>query len=360
MTRFKERYSSIGGFIEDFQRDVRNIALCSSSFSGKGGASRVVEQQAKELEGEGYTVTIFALEADIEPPSGVELEVVGRPQTGISGRLYRLLYPLTFGMVRSIRALESHDLVISHRYPATVVGYVASRLHSDLEYVYWFHHVVDPSRFTGLASVWIRVMKYLELYNYAVTGADVLCAVSNSSKEKLEEATGRSPVVVPNSIDTQRFSDVADFQTVEEKFDLDCEAPMILFVGRITEQKNIHSLIDVYREVIEQAPTAQLVIVGSFSDDSYKERLTDIAPSGVTFTGYVPDTTLGALYQMCNVYATCSLSEAWSLPPMEAKHFDRPVVAFRNNESARATGAEHLVDAGNYEEFRKAIVEEFM
>ncbi|MFB6188077.1 MAG: hypothetical protein ABEI86_14605, partial [Halobacteriaceae archaeon] len=71
----------------------RKIALCSSSFKGQGGDCRVIQQQARDLADQGYEVTIFTLEADIEAPEGVELEVVG---SCIPLHFQRLTFCLSF------------------------------------------------------------------------------------------------------------------------------------------------------------------------------------------------------------------------------------------------------------------------
>jgi len=74
------------------------------------------------------------------------------------------------------------DLVIAHRFPFSVLSYLAARMH-ETTYVFWSH----PSQssddlFDGIAKVWAKLQHHLETANFTVRHADHICAVSEASR----------------------------------------------------------------------------------------------------------------------------------------------------------------------------------
>ncbi|MFB6188078.1 MAG: glycosyltransferase family 4 protein [Halobacteriaceae archaeon] len=263
------------------------------------------------------------------------------------------MYPTTLSAFNLLPKLRRFDVLIAHRYPMTVCCYIASRIFTNM-YIYWFHHVVDSSRFKGLAKAWIRILHYLEVENFAATNADMICAVSETSKADIQKYTTGDVYIVPNSIDQARFNNPASITAVSESFEIDFDK-IVLFVGRITPQKNIRELVEIFKNIKQEEEEIGLVIAGSYSDESYVEEIMSKAGENIVFTGYISDSELGGLYELADVFATCSSSEGWSLTPAEAKYFDLPVIAYESNESARAVGSRHLVAEGDRDEFKQEL-----
>lgn len=341
-------------FVKDIPKEINSIAICGSAYKGGGGVSRVIDKQAKEILEAGYETTIFALDSDIDPPNGASLEVIGIPEKNLVGRAYRLIYPFSPHMIKLIRKLKEYDLLICHRYPLTVAGYFCKSLFGGT-YVYWFHHAVNPRKFVGLSRIWVKIFRYLEMRNLAVRKADYICSVSEISKKKIDTANEFSSIIIPNQVEEDRFEEVANLGKLRKKYSLNNNR-VILFVGRLTPQKNIHSLLKIFYSIKSQLNNIKLVIAGYESEKNYVRNLKKIADENVIFTGYVQDKELAGLYSLSNVFTTCSLSEGWSLPPAEADLFETPVVAFKNNISARTVSEKDLAEPGNYKQFRKKLL----
>lgn len=344
-------------FVDSISAPTDTIAICGL-FRSRGGASRVIEQQAIDLTEAGYDVTVFALESDMEAPEGVTLRTVNPVQNyTLLSKIYWLVFPLLPWMVYSVLKLRSFDLIITHRYPFTVSSYIASRM-SQSVYVFWSHPPTNSTEaFSGLASVWYRLVHRFETRSKSVAKADFICAVSEDSKQYLESCIDGNVSVVPNKINERRFTKVTGGAELRKKYGIDNDVQVALFVGRITERKNIGSLIHRFENVTEKVGKVVLVIAGSASQPEYADQLIEESGREVIFTGYVPDEDLAGLYSIANIFVTCSLEEGWGLPITEADYFDTPIIAFESHPAAREATTRHLVEEGDYEQLELEMVD---
>lgn len=137
------------------------------------------------------------------------------------------------------------------------------------------------------------------------------------------------------------------------------DAPRILFVGRVTGEKQIDVLIKAFAK-LDPALGARLEIAGGGDQKVHLEKLArDLGVADRTkFYGYVSDEELRNLYTNATVFAIPSIAELQSIATMEAMASGLPVVA------ANAMALPHLVHdgqngylfaPGNVEECRVAL-----
>lgn len=331
------------------------IAICGLFCRG-GGVSRVIEQQAIDLTEADYNVTVFAIESDMEAPEQVILRTINPVESHpILSKAYRLMLPFLPWMWYMILKLRSYDTIIAHRYPFNVAGLLASQT-SDSVYVFWSHpSQYSPDMFSGIGRMWFQLIHYFETRSSIVASADCICAVSEDSKDYIKSHVQKPVNVVPNKVNECRFVDVTDFDTLRRRYEID-NSRVILFVGRITERKNIHSLVSVFNDISNVLTDTEFVIAGSESQSEYASHVKKKANSDITFTGYVPDADLAGLYRLADVFTTCSLEEGWGLPITEANHFNTPVVAFDSHPAANEVDVSITVPEGDYTAFRKEII----
>ncbi len=121
------------------------------------------------------------------------------------------------------------------------------------------------------------------------------------------------------------------------KLGLPLERPIILYVGGHDERKNTQKIIEIAREVIDQAtarslPVPIVVFAGKIAEGLETENITtalrDFAMAADTFLlGYVEDQDLLSLYCEAAVFLFPSLYEGFGLPPLEAMATGLPVVS---------------------------------
>jgi len=268
-----DRYTSIADFIESLPREINSIAICGTSYTDTGGIARVIEQQAIELAEHGFDVEIDTLTGDKAAPDDVTLQTIGRFETTPYKELDKLLTPLTPSGWRFLSRMNDVDLVIAHRFPFSVLSYLAARMH-ETTYVFWSH----PSQssddlFDGIAKVWAKLQHHLETANFTVRHADHICAVSEASREYIASKTGRNAIYVPNSVPESRFSEVASRETIEKRYDIDPDDTVVLHVGRITPRKSIDKLVESFENIKNGRNDYKLVLVGKETMDEYSQTV---------------------------------------------------------------------------------------
>ncbi len=355
------RYSTMADFVNALPETIYSVAICATSYTDTGGVARVVEQQAIDLSSEGYDVEIHTLTATKDPPDGVTLYEYGRFETTPYKELDKLLVPVTPPGWRSLSRLGDADLVIAHRFPFSVLGYLSSTLYGTT-YVFWSH----PSQssddlFDGVAKIWAKLQHHLETKHLTVGRADYVCAVSEGSRAYIESKTGRDAILVPNSVPESRFESVASREEIEDQYDIDPSDTVVLHVGRITPRKNIHELVASFERVTDCEAGYKLVLVGKENMNEYSATVRDRASDDVILTGFVDDETLAGLYDRSDVYATCSHSEGWGLPLSEANRFGTPIIAYDSIPAADAIEDARLAADGDRREFEaelEAVIKE--
>ena len=130
---------------------------------------------------------------------------------------------------------------------------------------------------------------------------------------------------------------------------------LILFVGRITNEKQLDKLIRAFAQ-LDPALEAKLELVGGGEqENSLKALATQLGVRDrVTFTGYAEEDYLRHALTRATVFAMPSIAELQSIATMEAMASGLPVVA------ANAMALPHLVhDGENGFLFEPGNIEEF-
>ncbi len=167
--------------------------------------------------------------------------------------------------------------------------------------------------------------------------------------------------VVPNAIDTELLErpDEKEMERVRERYQV--RGRFVLFAGNVKPHKNLERLIRAFALVREQREhdDLQLLLIG---DDvsRYGALRRAVEKTGlrqdVRFFGFVPPSTLAALYRMASVFAFPSLYEGFGLPPLEAMSCGTPVVTSRISSLPEVVGdAAVLVDPYSVEDIALGI-----
>lgn len=257
------------------------------------------------------------------------------------------------------RELETQDVINTHHYPA---NFICRNLKNPLKIVTEWSGVTASMFSTFREKTFIAWAKYAN--KVAAKRADVLVAPCDFVSKW---------IIKTYSLDsTTMFLDGVNFELFDrnrissnEFFKLFPELKgkkIILFVGRITESKNIHTLVEVFVSIKKQVPDSALVLVGdNQSYPSYYRKLKGIISlkkiQDVVFAGIVPWKALPSFFASCNVYATCSLWEGFLRA--EAFAFGKPIICFNagaNYETVRNAENGFIIDNLDTSEFIKRTI----
>ena len=142
-------------------------------------------------------------------------------------------------------------------------------------------------------------------------------------------------MVISNGIDLERFNPTPSFEgeadALRQKYHLDNDLPIILYVGRVDADKQVDILIRAVALALSSVK-AQLLIVG---DGTSLKRMIELTKElGIHnlchFTGFISsDGDLPGLYRLGSVFCTASVIEIQSSVVLEAAATGLPVVAFQ-------------------------------
>lgn len=122
--------------------------------------------------------------------------------------------------------------------------------------------------------------------------------------------------------------------------------PQALYAGRLSKYKDLFTLLDAWRLVLEQQPDARLILVGAGGDYlSVEAGLRDEVArepslaSSVIFTGWVDD--VAPYFRRTDVFVLPSISEGMSNSLVEACAWKRIVVASDIGPNTAVLGADY-------------------
>jgi 1,2-diacylglycerol 3-alpha-glucosyltransferase len=161
---------------------------------------------------------------------------------------------------------------------------------------------------------------------------DLIIAPTTKVKETLINYGVYSHIsVIPSGIDLSRFMiDIYDEekQVLKNKLNIKENEKIIIYVGRIGEEKNIEEVIANFSELYKIDENVKLIIVGG---GPYLEVLKDVAHKNnvdkqIIFTGMVTPKEIYKYYKIGDVFVTASTSETQGLTYVEALSCGVPVL----------------------------------
>ncbi|GAX36821.1 glycosyltransferase [Nodularia sp. NIES-3585] len=139
----------------------------------------------------------------------------------------------------------------------------------------------------------------------------------------------------------------------------DDNRPTILFVGRITAEKNVTQLIDMFPLIAAKIPDVHLVIIGSGPLDEELRRRSKQFESGITIWGESHGTELLGWFARADVFVNPSATENFCTTNNEALASGTPLVAVVAPSTAEQVIAGYngfLAEANNPQDFADQVV----
>lgn len=129
-------------------------------------------------------------------------------------------------------------------------------------------------------------------------------------------------VMIPNGVDIDRFEPVTmdKKRALRRQLNLP-DGPLVIFCGRLTRQKRLDLLLQVWSEVQSLHPSAQLLLLGTGEEELALRRL---AGKNVIFGGRQPD--VAPFLQASDLFVLPSDSEGLSNAMLEAMASGLPVI----------------------------------
>ena len=216
------------------------------------------------------------------------------------------------------------DIVHTHTWYMNLAGFLAKKLH-NVKLVSTVHSL-EPLRPWKREQISRGYELSVWMEKIGLENSDRIIAVSQGMKEDIMQVYNipeERIEVIYNGIDTSLFRHVESREILEE---LGIEEPYVLFVGRLTRQKGIDTLVDASSKI-----KAKIVLVTGKEDSKdtleYYRGMIEGKENIIWLHRYFPIKNLIQLYSHASVFVTPSIYEPFGIINLEAMACGTPVVA---------------------------------
>jgi len=248
---------------------------------------------------------------------------------------------------RALGKEESFDIIHAHdwmTYPAAI----SAKEVSGKPLVVHVHS-------TEYDRSWVRPNKsIIGIEREGFGKADKIIAVSFYTKNMIISKYGVSPdkiEVVHNAVN--RDTQYLRYQ-IRKSFD----EKIVLFLGRITQQKGPDYFLDAAVKILNKMNNVKFVMSGS--GDMFPKIVSKMAEYDLAdkfhFTGFLENTMVEKIFAMSDLYVMPSVSEPFGLSPFEALLYDIPVVISKQSGASEILKNAPKVNFSDTDELAATII----
>lgn len=318
-------------------QNVKRVLMLAWEYPPRiiGGLARVVWALSHELAELGLDVHVITA----DHPATPEFELDGKvkvhrvkTQTDSSPDFLTWVSKLNFGFLQYAIPLfneQKFDVIHAHDWMVTDAAWVLKTTYNTP--LVTTIHATEQGRMGGIHT---GLQRYVHQMEWRLTYESYRVIVN--SQHMVEELRGSFDLplnkidVIPNGVTPENFR--IDFPENEKRAFRQSFAgesqKIVLYVGRLVNEKGVQVLIDAAPKVIQQYPETQFLIVGTgYFMETLKAQAAYLGiTQNVRFLGYVADADLLKLFQISDAVAIPSLYEPFGIVALEGMAAGTPVV----------------------------------
>jgi len=244
----------------------KNVAILIPQLAG-GGAERVASNLSTYLQEDKYNKYIIVYDDSIldYPYEGqlISLNVKATPNP--LGKIKNFI--IRIQRLRIVKKEYKIDTTISLLSGPNIVN-IFSRMDDKV--------IVSVRNFISKSSNGFYGMIYRVLIKLLYNKADIIISVSKAIKKDLVEKFNlpeEKIKVIYNLYDIERIKELA-CEDIEEEYKYIFNKPTIITVGRLTKQKGHWHLIRAFKQLKDEIPDANLIILGQGDLKDYLKQIT--------------------------------------------------------------------------------------
>jgi 1,2-diacylglycerol 3-alpha-glucosyltransferase len=313
-----------------------NIAFYSDTYlPAMDGVVNSMLNFKRELERRGNKVYIFSSKKGMRGrgAAGASKDVFLYP--GVDFKPYPQ-YSVAVFPYHSLLKLRSLDIDLIHAQTPFVMGFnglMAAKL-GRYPLVGSYHTMIGSKSLAAYYPKNRMLKKFYSTYIWKYTKffynrCDATIAPSRVIESLLRRHDIKNTALVPNSIDTKRFSPKVDGSAMRERLGIGDGDRMVLYLGRISTEKKIEVMLRAAKSIRARRKDVSFVIGGTgpaLEHYHHMAKRLGILDS-VKFLGFVGDKSLPSLYAASDALCIPSTFETQGIVSLEAMACGKPVVA---------------------------------
>lgn len=310
------------------------IGLFTDTYAPQvNGVSISLQLISEGLRAEGHQVTIFAprFPGYHDDEQGVvrlpSLKYLNDPP----------IYVAVLGTPRTTWSLTRKHFDVLHAHSPLSVGLLAYLTAStkNLPLIYTYHtSITDYTHYLKFIGGTGLIRHGARWFSTASTNlGDQIVVPSPKFKRLLLAQKVSKPIhTIPNGIDLSNFKDAKNPGSFRNKLGIKADAPILLSVGRVDQEKRLDFLIDAFVQIGERFPDARLVFAGDGGTraDLEKKAAATQVNDRIHFLGMVDRSTLPDILHDATIFLSASTTEVHPISVIEAIASGLPLVAVQD------------------------------
>jgi 1,2-diacylglycerol 3-alpha-glucosyltransferase len=243
----------------------------------------------------------------------------------------RIIKPLKNNIISEIIRWRPQIIHSQSEFSTMIVAkYIKRKL--NVPQVHTYHTLYEDYLHYFLGGKVIRKNTLAKLTGMLLSTFDTVIAPTEKVKGKLESYNVAADIeIIPTGIDLEKFQQELPAKEKDEllsKYGLCNEDNILIYVGRIAEEKNIEEVLSFYNRALKKVKNTKLLVVGG---GPYLSKLKTIVKEYdigdfVKFTDMINSNEIYKYYKLGDVFVTASTSETQGITYIEALASGLPVI----------------------------------
>lgn len=200
-----------------------------------------------------------------------------------------------------------------------------------------------------------------------VKKSDKIITVSKFERNRIKDFFGfpdsdNRLVAVYNGV-SEHFKPVTEkeeLNRVKKKYNL--PERFFFFLGNTDPKKNTPGSLKAFSEYLKKTGEDVYLVMLDYEKQELTKILNSIGDPGlinkIVLTGYVVNTDLPSIYNLCEIFLYPSLRESFGIPMLEAMRCGAPVITSNTSSMPEVSGnAAYIIDPYKPDEITNAIIE---